>query len=535
MMQSDRLSRISLLFYPLSPMQIISSPEAPPTRLDDYLLDGSPLVVCAEAGISTIQLSTQTENIAGDGAPFLLLFDEERGYTALLALVAGQIVRSEGGLSLVLSRTSDQIVPVAVAARADEPQRAIHRAMERALKLTGSMGKLLIDKPPLPRWLDRAGWVSTGSASHEGVLKALDALPFHPGYVLLRDWDGGDPERFPSGLRGLASALRERGIPHLGIEHPIGDLSGATLGNTFQHYYDFYGELKAEGVTFAEVDHRQCTEASRTAEVAIQAAASIQFNTVQFNRHSLATDHLFNWTTARLATTDGKWHAHLRRGLWLQHLMMPIPPTPTDEMTAMLNALSGAPILVAENARHLDKLLLPSGRIPKANAPLTLTNDTLFTRGDQLKGFTYKAGCGVVAAFGASGMVSSDDFGGYGTYALHSYRKGYLGRVDGPVAVDEPDIFTFAPIVDGVGLLGHPHFYLAPGPIQEMRHDDEAIHISSQVTGPLLLYCTRNVLEIRCNGEVVPWGHDRTTGRLVICAGRPLIEQPSLYTLAFES
>jgi len=266
------------------------------------------------------------------------------------------------------------------------------------------------------------------------------------------------------------------------------------------------------------VDHGQPALSRRNIEVAIQAAASIQFN----------------WTTSRLTATDRTWDLHLKRGVWLQHLMIPIPPPPTDETTAILNALSGAPLLIEGMGAHLDKLLLPSGRIPKANAPLTLTNDTLFTKENDLKAFTYKAGCGIVATFGTEGHVSPEDFSGSGTFALHSYREGYKGLVDRPVAVRETDIFTFAPVVDGIGLLGHPNFFLMPGPIQEMHHDEERIHISSLVTAPLLLYCARDVLEIRCNGKVVPWGHDKQSGRLLICEERPLIEQPSLYTISLE-
>ncbi len=492
-------------------MQIISSPETPPLIIDDYLHNSDPLVICAEPGVQEIDLHTPTDRMTGDGAPFLLTFDEAGGYTAYITLIPAQIVTRDGGLRLHLAEGVDQIAPVAAIARASEPQQAIHRAVQKALKLTGNLGK-----PPLPGWLDQFGWASTGETSHEQVLTALDSLPYQPGHVLLRNgWQGA----FPSGLSGLAAALRERGIPHLGLEHQTMGQTGDNLGDTFQFFYNFYAKLKGQGVTFVEADHGQPALSRRNIGVAIQAAASSQFN----------------WTTSPLAPTSGTWEAHLREGVWLQHLMIPIPPPPTDERTAILNALSGATFLVEGNGAHLDKLLLPSGRILKANSPLTLTDDSLFNKGPNLKGFTYKAGCGIVATFGREGSVSPDDFGGRGSFALHSYRKGYMGLVETAIAVTEPDIFTFAPIVDGIGLLGHPKFFLTPGPIQEMRHDEERIHISSQVTAPLLLYSARDVLEIRCNGKVVPWGHDKQSGQLMICEGRPLIEQPSLYTISLEN
>jgi hypothetical protein len=516
-------------------MQIICPPDSPSVVIDDYLRNGEPLVICAEHSAPSIAISDPFDQLLGDGSPFALTYHETRGYTAYFSLVAGKTAASANGLGFRIERTSEEIRPVLVVARAPLPQTAIHWAIEESLRVTGSLGKLLLDKPPLPAWLDRVGWVSSRVPSHAQILEEIEALPVQPGYVLIEgDWQGADPERFPVGLRGLSQALRERGVPHLGVAHPLMGQTGENLGETFQFFFDFYAQLKEEGVTFVQVDYQE-VDSPRHVQIAIQAAAAIHFNSALFNRNCLETENLFHWTTSRLVRTNRAVEEHLHEALWLQHMMYPVPPPPSDEAGAMLSAVSGAPQLIDSQSTHLEKLLLPSGTTLRANAPLTLCDDSLFGNPPLTKAFTYKSGCGIVATFAGHGTASPSDFDGTGTFAVHTHQKGYLGIADEPVEVSGTDIVTFAPIVNGVGLFGHPHFFLLPGPLQEMHHDDETIHISSRVTAPLLLYCERNVLEVRCNGEVVPWGHDKAAALLTLCEGRELVEQPSLYTISFES
>ncbi len=45
----------------------------------------------------------------------------------------------------------------------------------------------------------------------------------------------------------------------------------------------------------------------------------------------------------------------------------------------------------------------------------------------------------------------------------------------------------------------------APRAITEVVIEEDSVHISSIIAAPLLLYCDRQVLEVRCNGRVLPW------------------------------
>ena len=50
----------------------------------------------------------------------------------------------------------------------------------------------------------------------------------------------------------------------------------------------------------------------------------------------------------------------------------------------------------------------------------------------------------------------------------------------------------------------------------------------------MLLYCEKEVLEIKCNDKVIPWDYDHEKNMLTINNKSNIIEQHSQYTITFD-
>ncbi len=101
-------------------------------------------------------------------------------------------------------------------------------------------------------------------------------------------------------------------------------------------------------------------------------------------------------------------------------------------------------------------------------------------------------------------------------------------------SVHKPDVLSIIPIEREVAIIGCPKLFIPNGPILKTTIDEESMHISSQITSSLLLYCERAIHEIRRNGALIPWSHDRDRSLLSIDMQSPLIERPSQTILIFE-
>lgn len=229
-----------------------------------------------------------------------------------------------------------------------------------------------------------------------------------------------------------------------------------------------------------------------------------------------------------------------------------------NEMLATLHALSGSLMRIGDAPHHtntalLRKIALPSGRVMKADKPLTLCRDCIFANPVEekqvLKAFTTKGNAGIVATFNlcsgqrtVHGNVSANDIDMMiaERLAVFSHRHGFIGVVTHddivPITLKpkESDIFTFSPITSGIGVIGCHAFFLSPGPITEIVIEQESVHISSLIAAPLLVYCERQVLEIRRNDEVVPWEYDSRRCLLSLDTRPHIEESPSIYSISFE-
>lgn len=565
---------------------------------------------------------------------YFLLVEDEGQYTVILALSHGGIQVELGGttsdpLLVAKSQGTTQRGTIALLVRGEELNTTLQLAMQEALRLTGNLGKLRIDKPPFPPWLTRLGWESGiafgNEVSHDEILAAVASFQeqgIRLGYVLIDEgWQelapdgtlsgfGANTERFPSGLQETTSELSRLGIRKVGVWHslmggrngvhtdlaahyalPHGPLGthylGAHLGYTFQFFFDYYDALRSDGITFVKVGHqgsahRLCQEESdltaiyHNLQVALQAASSIQFNTPHFNADCLRNENLFYWSASLIARAGRNLDLdqpsdvyralrnHLTNSLWLNQLMQPDFDTwatngPVSETLAIFHSLAGSMNAISDRPgqqqlSRLKKMALPSGKLLFADQPLALCEDSIFMDPFEervvYKAHTHVRECGVIGAFNLykktskiSGEVSANDVGGLKGehFALHSHRSGFLGVVhrDERVAIaiksNHPDVLTFAPIRDDIALIGCHLFYLGCATVTEVQRDEEAIHISSRVAGPIILYCTREVLEVRRNGHVVPWDHNIESGLLCLDSRTGPIELDSLYVVTFAS
>lgn len=525
---------------------------------------------------------------------FLLTCD--RGmYTAYFCLAESAPVYLEGkGKDLIElsvggssgSEPRDRLI----CTRGEDPYQTIRWGVRLALELAKTPGRLIGDKPPLSAWQKKLGWASGTSfgsgASHEKILNAVWSLRqegVQLGYVLLdKGWQGSsfdaDPTLFPSGLKGFVEDLQHAGISHVGVWHGIGNITGSQ-GEVFEFYNGYYRFLREQGIGFVKVGEQHAMAddptLSRSLQVAIQAAGSIHFDSSSLNTDCLRPENLLSWAISSVARTSPmadiqnpiQAKVGIRNGLttslWLQHLMHPVfdswaTTMPLSETFATLQTLSGSLNMISDPpGRHdwklIRKMVLPDGTLLQPDSPLTPCREVLFI--DPLeekqvyKAFTMKGEVGVVGVFNlakgrrsVAGEVSPNDVEGIAGkhFAAHSHQNGFLGVMgrEEKIAITlkphQSDVITFSPVDQGVAVIGSYLFLLAPGPIQETNIVDDTMSITCQVIAPLILYCERPLLEVRCNGEVVPWELDSERNLLSINSRSAILNTPAHYHITFE-
>lgn len=385
-------------------------------------------------------------------------------------------------------------------------------------------------------------------------------------------------------IGGISSGLAEQ--YQLKTNGSKRGILGLDLGKTFQFYHDFYRSLRRQGISFVKVKHQ--TEVNRfvqhgidlsqmygNLQSAIQAASSLHFDAPHLNSECLHNENLFYWTKSRLACAADDLDTQSVHGVrkairnilgnsfWLQYFMKPdfngwTTGFPQSSLMALLHALSGTTNVISDppgknDGDLLKKSVLPSGNLLKTDHPLTLCEDSVFINPLQepklYKGFTFKGVNGVLAVFNISRrkkplqeMVSALDIEGITgvSFAVFSHSHGFFGVYKKedlfPITVkqNEADVMTFSPVRDGVALIGCYLFYLAAGPIQEVTLEEYSMHITSLVTAPMIMYSEKQVMEIRRNGDVVPWEYDDTKKLLTIDSRSTLREIPTVYTITFE-
>ena len=543
------------------------------------------------------------------------------------------------GLCLKLTsgstRAANSARPVLVAVQRSDPYSAVVDAVTEALSITGGNGKVLAHKAPQPLFFDHLGWCSGPSlgvdVSHDAILDAAWSLKqrgIQLGFVVVDEgWQhvtktrrdprnppamlsfDADPLRFPRGLKGLCHDLKQAGLERVGVWHGMmgyrggvhADLArryglppdrrgcyfpGYDLGKTFEFYHDYYSFLREQGVSFIKVGdqgsaHQYCrsgmdvTRLYRHLHTAIQAAASIQFQSAPLNTECGRGENLLYWNSSRTARTasdiDLKTPVGAMRSIrnnvsnaaWMQHLMQPDVDTWTttgvhSETLAIFHALSGSFSTIADRADDHDvnllhKLTLPDGRVPSPDRILTPCRESLFT--DPLenktlfKTFSLRGDVGVMGVFNlvngkgpVNGTICAAQIEGLrgNVFAVYSHRRGFLGIKERGELIrlrirsKEADVYTFSPVVRGVAAIGCYRMLLPPGPITKIEIGDDLVVIDTCATVPLLVYSESQVFEVRRNGEACPWEYDKNRHTLTIAARSKIGSAPATFTVSFE-
>lgn len=362
---------------------------------------------------------------------------------------------------------------------------------------------------------------------------------------------------------------------------------GYDVGHTFEFFHDYYTYLRDQGISFVKVGDqaspsRFCREGMdvtslhRNLQVSIQAAASIHFNGMQLNTDCLRNENLYYWTTSNIARVAKdidlqnrqdilkSIRNNLMNSMWMQHLMQPDFDAwktidNNGESLAIFHALSGSINIVSDisgehHRNYIKKMMLPCGTILKADRPLSLCQDSFFINPLEerqvYKAFTRKNNSGILAVFNIlegnrslHGEISPSEVEGLkgDLFAVLSYHNGFLGllRKEEYLKISlkphQNDIFTFTPVERGVAVLGCYSFFLAPGPIVEVNVEEDSMYISSLVAAPIIIYCEKQILEVKRNGMTIPWEYDERRKALTLEGRAKMQNEAALYHVTFEN
>lgn len=498
----------------------------------------------------------------------------------------------------------------------------VRRIVEALLELTGKKSRVLEQKPKVPKWFQTLGWSSMMAfgtdLSHEKVMNAvwsLKQLGYTPGYVLLeKGWQhesegslvsfGADPEKFPTGLKGLVKELTAAGVKHLGVWHPVTgtgtaglaselakkyvaekvqdnpSLLGDNLGMAFEFFHDYYRSLQVEGVSFVQIGETDLQailpSTYEKLQCAIEASAVLHFDCPPINADGLSNENPLFWPISPIARVadvplESSLEAiqyQIRNSLlnstFYQDLVLPdFGPWSTksnySEMQALFHALSRTLHLLGDlPGEHqkllLKKLALPSGKVLQADMTASVCSSSLFLDPvmdkEIFKAYTITRGCGALALFNLSnakrslkGTVGLDDFerlvGNH--FAVYSHKHGFVGLINNDEQLevtlkpDTCDLLLFCPVTKGVAVVGFHDFYLSPAPILGIDIEEQSVHITAKIVGPLLLYSEKDVLEVRRNGLSIAWEYDKVRKTLSLEPNSNVVESHSAYTILFES
>lgn len=360
-------------------------------------------------------------------------------------------------------------------------------------------------------------------------------------------------------------------------------LPGKNLGETFEFYHDFYAALADMGAAFAvagdqssldqyfsEPDERK--RRYLNLHSALQAASGVHFSSPPWNDDCLRGENLYWWTTSNMAqigtaTRSEGWKEirgmirdHLYNALWVKELMHPIGSGFSSkgnhqQTLALFCTFFGAPLILSDppgqhDKKLLEKFLLPGGVLACPTGTVELVSPDLFVdpvAEDRL--CLAKAplgiGTGMGTVFGAFHLsrkrtmlcekLSFDQ-----NVAIWSARKGFVGTIAEGECLEislgsrRADLYTAMPIEKGVCILGTATLYLPASTVGEVQVEDEEVSFTMKVTGPVALFCQKDVLEVRRNGKVVPWDFDSKRSLVTIEPDSVVVGMESAYHLIFE-
>ena len=438
------------------------------------------------------------------------------------------------------------------------------------------------------RWmLADAGWADVSHGrSHHGQLWDFDADPgrFPGGIKPLIDrlkgelgiswvgvwhafngwWNGIDP-RGP-----IARRLRPALIPCPGkganALHAVAtdSLMPDPCNGRGEAFYDaWYGELVAKGVDFVKVDNQGSMQATIAGRMPLFDAMTGQHaNLVNAVRRrfggriihcmAMSTESAYSWRDVAVARNsddfipgqalnhrDHAW-TNAYNAPWTSRLAWPDYDMwesrhPHAEFHAVLRAVSGGPVYVTDkpgriDARLLNRLVLPDGRLLRAREPAQPTVDCLFTSPHEhripLKLFAPAGPGAVIAAFNVhraggavAGSVGPADARGLAgsRFALVEWKTRFVrvlrrsARVPLRLAPDRWALFMVVPCANGFAPIGLMDKYLPLAAVTGVNARKRSAEVDLASGGPFGFFSARRprAVTVGCHRLAV-----RRTGNL---------------------
>lgn len=324
---------------------------------------------------------------------------------------------------------------------------------------------------------------------------------------------------------------------------------------------DYHAPLAADGVDFVKVDF-QCAlarmtydklgrvEAARRWHDALQGSASKHLPAGVLNCMAMANDMVYQTHTSNVTRSSDDFYPgkpdtfprHVRQNLynavWLGRVVWPDwDMFWSGESYALYNAIaravSGGPVYVSDrpgesDAALLDRFIAADGRLLRADQPAQPTPDTLFHdpagAGRLIKAFTFTGqalalglfhpdspdhGVAITESVAAPCAAELDDDEAVDRYAVWSAGRGWLGvfgrdvGVPATLAPYEADLLTFAPVVEGVAIVGLTGKFLPAAAVRSVTRGNNAVEVELRGGGAFAFAADRGVAGATLDGEAV--------------------------------
>lgn len=386
-------------------------------------------------------------------------------------------------------------------------------------------------------------------------------------HAILGYWSGVDGSKLPGyGVREVARAYGPDHLAHFPEVNFKwwGALCGAVPAEHIHRFYnDYHRSLRAQGVDGVKVDNQANLEALahglgcggrvayvRTCREALEGSAQVHFGGALLNCMSCGNDTFYLSPASNLIRTSTDfwpkkpeshglhlhtnalvclWFGEFQHGdwdmFWSQH--------PAGAYHAAGRAVSGSPVYVSDkpgqhDAALLRKLVLSDGSVARCDAPGVIARDCLMRdprREDVLLKIVNTAGgAGLVGVFHAQyhadaaervtlrGAVRASDVPGlagerFAAFLHNAGVRRVVGRDEGlALALDEGgyELATFAPVVDGVAVVGLADKFASPAAVRSRRSDGDAVRLELRDGGALLVWSARPLACATAAGVAVP-------------------------------
>jgi len=347
----------------------------------------------------------------------------------------------------------------------------------------------------------------------------------------------------------------------------------------YRFFQDYHRHLRAQGVDGVKVDDQALMEmvcrgfgggrvaAMRAYHEALEGSVAVHFGGNLINCMSCANEMLYQAPASNLTRTSTDFwpkkpethglhlYVNAQVSAWFGQFVAPDwdmfqSGHPAGPFHAAGRAVGGCPVYVSDKPGVHDfdllrKLVLSDGSVPLADRPGVPTRDCLFhdpTQEDVLLKIANTAAggtAGLVGVFHAryrgegdntalTGPVSPSDVPGLpaaGRYAAFAHHGGELRAVEhtGRLAVTLPplsaEVFTFAPIDDGIAAVGLPALFNAAGVIRSAGWEPGrgvfAVDLHPASSGELLFWCEWAPASVELDGAHVAFSYDGSASRLV--------------------